>query len=160
MSSLREFVTPRIPVVPVVSEETPPDVGSPPQTSEPTLKWGGPAYLNFSLDLQDMGVPPKRPQYKVNWQKNEDIIRHGSGVKKAVDHDGETVAESINDPLWGTRTLFHVGKFDENTEETKQVGTVTIIKPTITHVDLYVQWDDIFNFALDIISEENDFRPI
>lgn len=157
--SLRQFVIPRVPVV-SDANVPPPDPAAPPSPDEVALRWGAPAYLNFDLELEDAGQPKPRKQFNVYHPADDFIIRHGPSQLKAINHDGETVAESLNTEQFGVQTLFYVDKFDEYTEETKQVGSVTIIKPKITHVELFVEWTDIFPFGLDVIYEEEDYRAI
>lgn len=158
--SLRQFVVPRVPVISEPNVLTTEPSQPPNPDSEVALKWGAPAYLNFSLDLEDIGKPPPQKPYYVSRSLDEFLIRHGSGVLKAVNHDGETVAQSIDDQMWGVRSLFFIKSFVETTEESKQVGGTTVITPKIKHVDLYVEWTDLFFFGVDVIYEENDFQAI
>lgn len=159
MTSLREFVVHRIPIE-SFTDTQPGPAKSPEETDDIIIQWGGPAYLNFSLDVDDAGTAKQPPNIVVRHPREEEVIRHGTGRQEAIDHFGQKVAESPEEGNWGIKTLFFVKTFDEYTEEETQVGEVTIIKPTITHVDLYVQWDDLFEFGFDMIRTETDFRAI
>lgn len=148
--SLRQFVAPRIPVVSTPNDFL--DTAPPVEGDSVVLEWGAASYLNFSLDIDGSTKTKFSSRFSVDppFQK---ILRHGPGVDKAVDHEGNTIAESPIDADWELKDLFYVGSFIEETEESKTIGSSTTIQPIITHVDLYVQWSEIPAFGYDVIEE-------
>lgn len=143
MSGFRDFVVQRIPVISLPN--APPDRGPVVEPPDVGARWGKASYINFE-DTTSNGDTGSG--FHLTEGENERIDREGSGVKEATDRDGTKVAES-NLNVWHTRTLFSCGKFDEKTEEVRQVGNVKFITPIITHVDLYVEWGDVVPFGID-----------
>lgn len=141
------FVNERVPVESF--SQVRPDRG--PEVPSPAAgaRWGRPASLNFQLANYEGSADERDPPSVSLLDENEEEILNGFGVVRAINHNGQVVAQSPDpefDPegnfMYQLLTVFQCPPIVEEDEETETAATgVVIITPILRLVRRFIVWD-------------------